>query len=254
MLYIAIPSIPQFDNWLEREMPELHKGARRVMEITSQNVEEKTITVSEGDYEDVEERNITMELGARTITIEESEDGNLFKLNGNYIEGYNEPEVDEDFEDGDLNISVDMTSNTWGWGGMSNPFMKVSLGKTEIPTSLSINLGAGTLTSELETLILSKLEAEVGAGTMNLTLSEDNLSETESMALEVGTGTINVTLPDSKTIGFRFTYDVGVGTLNIGSENLRGDGTYESDNYDTADTQLEISIDVGVGTVDIDFE
>ena len=71
--------------------------------------------------------------------------------------------------------------------------------------------------------------------------------------LDSGSGSVQIDLPEDT--GVRVDLDSGSGSFNPGNDfdlvsgEKRGDGTWESDNYDFAKYTIEIDIDQGSGSI-----
>jgi hypothetical protein len=160
-------------------------------------------------------------------------------------------DVDSRGEVADVNLDTRLI-NSWGitpfQGGQRDAW---EIGLTpEIPLDLSLDTGSGSCNFDLSGLILEELFIDSGSGSVQLSLPED---QSFSFELDSGSGSVTVDIPEST--GFRVELDSGSGSFspgrdfNLVSGERRGDGIWESDNYDSAEYTIEITIDQGSGSI-----
>jgi len=118
-------------------------------------------------------------------------------------------------------------------------------------TRLDITSGAGDVDLELGgSLSLSRLEYDMGAGDSTLDLSGDwqkNLDAT----INGGIGKLTVSLPSD--VGVRVDVDAGIGAVN--TSGLTKDGNiYTNAAYSESNIKLIISINAGVGEINLDVQ
>lgn len=120
----------------------------------------------------------------------------------------------------------------------------------EIPLDLTLDTGSGSCEFDLSELILSEFFLDSGSGSVNLELPAEQSYPVE---IDSGSGSIRITIPT--TTGVRVKIDSGSGSFNPGdrfnlvSGERRGDGIWESDNYETAEVTIEMEIDQGSGSI-----
>lgn len=129
-----------------------------------------------------------------------------------------------------------------GAGEMTTDFSNIN-GK-----GMNINIGAGKMTSSFSDVSLNSLKVDVGMGEYELNASR-NFKVTSEMSISVGTGKAVINLPDN--VGYRVKYDLGIGSMTLGTKTISGFGnsakSYESPNYSTAESKIEIKANVGIG-------
>ncbi len=240
-------------NWMAGWMDEgLFNKLESWMENNDKQVNE-TISVSADDYEDVESRSLELNIGAAEFTVvsDQSFDDYLL-VDSTYYEGFNEPVLEQSFENQELKLTFDTETNPSNWVGRFDKVIHdFTLGQTDIETNLEIDLGAGKGTVTFDELNLSDVKAYIGAGTLDFAFEEDSLP-TGLITIDVGAGSARITLPED--VGVKVVYEVGAGSLTIGDEKVSGlgkDGTYETDGYDDAELQVELKVDIGAGKVEI---
>jgi len=120
----------------------------------------------------------------------------------------------------------------------------------EIPLDLTLDTGSGSCEFDLSELTLSELFLDSGSGSINLELPAEQSYPVE---IDSGSGSIRITIP--KTTGVRVKVDSGSGSFNPGdrfnlvSGERGGDGTWESEDFDTAEVTIEMEIDQGSGSI-----
>lgn len=160
-------------------------------------------------------------------------------------------DVDHHGDVADVNLDTRQI-NTWSSPPFtSSPRAEWEIGLTpEIPLDLSLDSGSGSCDFDLSGLIIDDLYLDSGSGSIRLTLPEDQSFHFE---LDSGSGSVNIDLPEDT--GVRVELDSGSGSFNPGnaydliSGERRGDGVWESENYDSAEYIIEINIDQGSGSI-----
>ena len=120
----------------------------------------------------------------------------------------------------------------------------------EIPLDLTLDTGSGSCEFDLSELILSELFLDSGSGSINLELPGE---QSYPVKIDSGSGSVRITIPDST--GVRVRIDSGSGSFNPGdrfnlvSGERRGDGIWETDNYESAEVTIEMELDQGSGSI-----
>jgi len=121
-----------------------------------------------------------------------------------------------------------------------------------------INVDAGASSLEMESIgnaNFERFDFDGGVGSFNLDFTGDYDGESE-IYIDIGMGSADIYLP--RDIPVRI--EAGDGNL-FSSVDIHGgdldeidDDVYESPDYDRADTRIFISLDVGMGSVDVHFD
>ena len=151
----------------------------------------------------------------------------------------------------DLTLDTRTTSN-WGIGPFQgNPGAEWEVYLTpEIPLDLKLDSGSGGCEFDLSELTLEELFLDSGSGSIDLILPED---QSFVFKIDSGSGSVRIDIPEET--GFRIELDSGSGSFNPGrgfdlvSGEKRGDGVWESENYDSATYTIEMEIDQGSGSI-----
>ncbi len=150
----------------------------------------------------------------------------------------------------DVNLDTRLINN-WGTPFQGSSRAKWEIGLTpEIPLDLSLDSGSGSCDFDLSGLMIDDLYLDSGSGSIQIALPG---RQTFHFELDSGSGSLQIDLPEDT--GVRVDLDSGSGSFNPGNDfdlvsgERRGDGTWESDNYETANYTIDIDIDQGSGSI-----
>lgn len=164
-----------------------------------------------------------------------------------------------DLADGfDLNIG-DNQRNEW----------RIRL-NNDVSQELECNMGAGETELDLRDMSLSRVDIDAGVGEHEIILTNTSLPE---LTVDAGVGEVTIDLTGEWTNNLRAEIDGGIGELNLtvpanvgvqldvsgglGSVDVpagyRQDGkTYTNAAYDDAEYRLDIDVDAGMGSVEVE--
>jgi hypothetical protein len=160
-------------------------------------------------------------------------------------------DVDARGDVADVNLDTRLINN-WGispFQGSSRAEWEIGL-TPEIPLDLTLDTGSGSCDFDLSKLIIEELYLDSGSGSIHLALPEDQSFHFE---LDSGSGSVQIDLPENSAV--RVVLDSGSGSFNPGnsfdlvSGEKRGDGVWESGDYDSAKYTIDINIDQGSGSI-----
>jgi len=117
-----------------------------------------------------------------------------------------------------------------------------------VPLSLNATLGVGQSTLDLTDLNVEDLRVRMGVGetTINLPASAVRTDAT----VDGGVGHLVLIIPPH--VGARIQSSGGLGTVNVDSGRFAKDGNvYQTQNYETATNRADITLHLGVGSVDV---
>jgi len=208
--------------------------------------------VNLADYAGITSRVLEMNVAASTLYLnDENADYFLHSEIKNYTEA-NKPTLENTSKEGILTTVFDNARiHNWGWWNFNTPEYTLTLGQNTVPTSVSIDLGAGEGIVNLDSATIKTFNASVGAGSLEITLDLNAIPET--IDVNVQAGEITLTLPED--VGILVSYDLGVGSITVDETSIEGVGketNYKSSNYDTATKKVTITASVGVGELTID--
>lgn len=172
-------------------------------------------------------------------------------------------------------LPVSFTSDWLDWPEEKE--LRWDIGLTpDIPLHLKLEGGVGKSTLDFSELQLADLEIEVGVGGMEINLpatgesyevqlngsvgeSRISIEEGAEITLDIqgGVGNVFIDIPDGAAV--RLEGETGVGNINVPSsfrqtrsndENIVGEsGTWESEGFSSADRQIIITFEGGVGNL-----
>ena len=160
-------------------------------------------------------------------------------------------DVDSRGDVADVNLDTRLINNWNITLFQGSPRAEWEIGLTpEIPLDLSLDTGSGRCDFDLSELMIDDLYLDSGSGSIHMALPEDQSFHFE---MDSGSGSVQIDLPEDT--GVRVDLDSGSGSFNPGNDydlvsgEKRGDGTWESDNYDSAKYTIDIDIDQGSGSI-----
>ena len=228
------------------------QGGSGVFNLTKDNVQSE-LSVAIDEYEDLTERNLVIQMGAGSMKI--VEDGEIQKylhIKQDHPRIYEDSVIEQSERDGVLDLKF-ITASPKNFNLFPNESSyDISIGQLGLPTTLDIDIGAGSGELELEQLPVRDFYTKVGAGKFSATFSKFSIP-TGDIFFNIGTGQMTLYIPER--VGYMFEYDLGVGKINVEGQDISdfstGRGKYTSSNYKDADIKLNMIVNVGVGTFTI---
>jgi hypothetical protein len=151
--------------------------------------------------------------------------------------------------DGDqLDVKLRNSAQFWAWYPGQSLDWDIRL-NGNIPLNLKIDSGASSSTLDLTDLKVIDLDIDTGASSTEVTLPA-NAGNTR-VDIDTGASSLNVRIPTG--VAARIRVKSGVASVNVDSNRFpRVDGgLYQSADYATAANRADITIDTGVGSVEI---
>ncbi|MFQ5812909.1 MAG: LiaI-LiaF-like domain-containing protein [Anaerolineae bacterium] len=154
------------------------------------------------------------------------------------------------------NVKLDSRSTgIWFWpfdlGDRTDKRWDVGL-SPNVPLDLTLDAGSGPCDFDLAGLQVSGLVLDAGSGPVDLVLPSGSSFEAK---IDGGSGPLTIVLP--RNVGARVELDSGSGPFSPDARfelmrgRRRGDGTWETGNYDTAEHTITLEIDQGSGPITI---
>ena len=234
MIALFAQNIPGVSDWIQQ--PEFH--ARHV-EYSLTGVERATVYI---DWTSVP---------GYLSALEDSP--NLIEGDVDYL---GELTFDVNVRGDQANVKLDSRSiGIWFWpfdlGDRTDKRWDVGL-SPDVPLDLTLDAGSGPCDFDLAGLQVSGLVLNAGSGPIDLVLPSGSSFEAE---IDGGSGPLTIVLPES--VGARVVLDSGSGPFRPDAHfqlvqgKLHGDGTWETDNYRTAEYTVLLEIDQGSGPITI---
>ena len=148
-----------------------------------------------------------------------------------------------------LQVKLRNSPQFWGWfPGSGSLDWDVRLNQ-DIPLNLKIDSGASATVLDLTDLKVVELDIDTGASSTEVTLPA-NAGNT-LVDIDSGASSVKITIPTG--VAARIRVKTGIASVNIDSNRFphQDGGLYQSADYATAANRADITIDTGVGSVDI---
>lgn len=221
------------------------------------------------DLEDAEKVRVTIKMGAGELKIGDGVE-DLLEADFTYNVADWKPEVDYQVRNGEGRLTVRQPqSDQLSMSGNVRYEWDLNF-NDDVPLDMSIECGAGDADIDMSKLDVTDVDIKLGAGDtevdlsknssledLNVTMGAGNLTldlngqweEDVNIGIQGGVGEINLHLPED--IGVRVKVTKGIGDVDS-SGLYKRDGAYVNKAYDDADVQLEITIQAGIGQVNLD--
>ena len=119
-----------------------------------------------------------------------------------------------------------------------------------VPWEIQLELGAGKLLGDLRTVPLARLTAELGAGSMDLTLPDRGIRG--EIGIKGGASSVKLRVP--RGVGLRVQLQNPIGSHNLDAAGLKKMGNYWiSDDYETVPSAYDIMVSLGVGRLELEY-
>lgn len=146
-------------------------------------------------------------------------------------------------EDSELKIA-DMDSDV-NFGIFQSREYKVTIPE-EGSWAIEIDGGIIGVDMDLEAVPLNNVDIDFGIGDIELHVNE---ASEGLFKLNLGIGDVKLYIP--KSIGVKVFSDSGLTSVDVPNYFSKSDDVYTSDNYETADHQIDIKLDIGIGSFEI---
>lgn len=208
---------------------------------------EKTIVHESVPLEGAARGEVTLRYGAGQLSVHAGTDPTLL-FNGTFHGGIEKKVTRvQDLAMVDLRTP----SNAWeNFGFSSSRGLEWDLGlNPTIPLVLRYEGGAAETKMDLSGVRLTQLEIQTGASLTDVVLP--NPSGTMRVAVHSGAASVKLRLPPQAAASIRGKMDLGSMNVDVGRFPNRGFGIHQSDDYPAATDRIEMTIEGGVGSVEI---
>ena len=151
--------------------------------------------------------------------------------------------------DGDqLQVKLRNSPQFWAWVPGESMNWDIQLNK-DIPLNLKVDSGASATTLDLTDLKVVDLDVDTGASSTEISLPA-NAGKTH-VDIDSGAASVNIHIPTG--VAARIRVKTGMAAVNVDPTRFprQDGGLYQSADYATATNSADITIDTGVGSVDI---
>jgi len=150
-------------------------------------------------------------------------------------------------EAGRMEVKLRTSQHAWAWWPGESLDWDIRLNH-DIPLSLKIDSGASASTLDLSDLKVTELDINTGASSTVLTLPAN--SGNTHVDIDTGASSLKVSIPSG--VAARIRIKSGIAAVNVNSRFPRLDGgLYQSTDYSTATNRVDMTIDAGVGSIEV---
>ena len=183
------------------------------------------------------------------------------------------PEISFEQQDSEGTLSVKQSGLTdnlnFNLGDNQRNEWRIRL-NDEVPQNLECSIGAGETELDLRGLSLDRVDIDAGVGQHDINLTDTSLPE---LTVDAGVGEVNIDLSGTWNNNLRAEIDGGIGELNLkvpsdvgvqldvsgglGSVDVppgytKEGGTYTNAAYEQAEYRLDIDVDAGMGSIEVE--
>jgi len=115
---------------------------------------------------------------------------------------------------------------------------------SDVELDLDVDIGIGDVTLDLSDLTIDSARLDFGIGRADATLPQEDGAE---VMVDGGIGTVTIRVPED--VGARIRLDSGLVGRSLPSGYTHDGDTYTSPNYNRADTQVDVTIGLGIGNI-----
>jgi hypothetical protein len=150
-------------------------------------------------------------------------------------------------EGGRMEVKLRASQKAWAWLPGERLDWDIRLNR-DIPLSLKIDSGASASILDLSDLKVIDLDIDTGASSTELTLPA-NAGNTH-VDIDTGASSLKVSIPSGVAASIRIKS--GIASVNVNPRFPRLDGgLYQSTDYSTAANRVDMTIDTGVGSIEV---
>jgi len=115
---------------------------------------------------------------------------------------------------------------------------------SDVELDLEVDIGVGDVTLDVSDLTVDNAWLDFGIGRADATLPQVNGAE---VMVDGGIGTVTIRVPED--VGARIFLDAGLVGRSLPSDYTHDGDTYTSPNYARADTRVDVTIGLGIGSI-----
>ena len=150
-------------------------------------------------------------------------------------------------EGGRMEVKLRTSQQAWAWWPGESLDWDIRLNR-DIPLSLKIDSGASASILDLSDLKVTDLDIDTGASSTEMTLPA-NAGKTH-VDIDTGASSLKVSIPSGVAASIRVKS--GIASVNVNPRFSRLDGgLYQSTDYSTAANRVDMTIDAGVGSIEV---
>jgi hypothetical protein len=165
-------------------------------------------------------------------------------LNGTFGSGL---EYKSRLDAGRLEVKLRTPHQFWAWWPGESLDWEVHVNPA-IPLSVKFDSGASSSTLDLSDLKVTDLDIDTGASSTELTLPAS--AGSTHVDIDTGASSLKVNIPTGVAASIRIKSGIASVNVNPRFSHLDG-GLYQSPDYSTATNRVDMTIDAGVGSIEI---
>ncbi len=193
------------------------------------------------DRDSLSEAEVIVEFGAGTLRV------GAGAAAGKLLEGDFSDGAEYQMRPGQVRLYGSREWNWWAWWGRGGRRWDVRL-TPDIPLRLRFQLGACQSNLDLGDLRVTDLALESGAADTRVQFP--HAAGVTRAKVKSGAASVRLSVPDG--VAARVTATMAIGTLDVDTRRFPRSGSgYASPDYDTAANKLDLSIEGGVGSVEV---
>lgn len=208
------------------------------------------LKIENSNLPDIEKRKFDISILVGSFNLTDNNETDQLVVQANYYEQFGKPEITTEEKDKTLSINLSTQKNLKPIvGGAEDVTYDISIGSTQIPTDLDLNVGAANFFSYFRNLNLQSANVVVGTGKARVYFTKESLPKNH-LTLSVGAGSIFLRIPFGTFAQVK--YHITVGSLMINDQTFYRDGIFTTPKSRIESEPLEINVNIGAGTLTID--
>ncbi len=146
--------------------------------------------------------------------------------------------------------SVTLKEDAYSWSGIGHKTNDLDLTLNEsVPVKLSLDTGAMSMNLDLKKINAEEININTGASSMDLALGD--IPALAKLNIDAGASSFNMSLPTG--VGVKIKIDAGLSSKDFPNFNKIDDNNYETADYASAQKKIEMDLDMGVSSINIDW-
>ena len=191
----------------------------------------------------IKHANIFIEVGASSV---EMRSGGDSLISGSLNSNVATLTAEDTVKDGIQFVKIKMQENFEGMKGRLANNLNFNIAE-DVPLSVQMESGASDIVFDASNLILEDLELNTGASKIVLVLG--NKAEDAYMLLKAGVSSIDITIPEN--VGTKIQVNGSLSQNNFAGFDKISENFYQTSNYDSSDSKLNIVIEAGISSISI---
>ncbi|MFA6553457.1 MAG: toast rack family protein [Patescibacteria group bacterium] len=199
---------------------------------------------------------IAKDAAATSATVEIKAGAGTLNIKGgatDLVNGTLESNVTKATTESSLNNSIQTVTikeDSISWHGVGHKTNALDLMLTEtLPITLSLDTGAMSINLDLKQVNAEAITINTGASSMDLALGD--IPALTRLTIDGGASSFNISLPEG--VGAKITIDAGLSSKNFPNFKKIDENNYETENYSTAQKKIDMDLDVGVSSINLNW-